>query len=210
LNKEDWWTYVRMNLKHYDNIAQIRYFKLFLCLHSSLNISSSPYSQTFVIESFVNLLGHQQDAPVSNLAIDGTCRDLLKHHAGILDTLKATPKALVSAAIAHCASLSAPPIETDAEPALPLHAYHFDPFFLWAPSAARASVVAWARDAFVIELAGTIEPFSGLPDDCAGDVLEYFEMNMPRAESMQLVAHCSSAEAYAWVHAVIMAAVLVR
>jgi hypothetical protein len=158
----------------------------------------------------MNLVDHKHAAPLFDLATDGACRDLLTHHSAVLDTLKSTPEALVHAAAAHCASLAASATDFTSEPALPLRAYHFDPFFLWAPSCARAAVVAWARDALIVELAGPIAPFSELPLDCAGDVLEYFEMEMPRAESQHLVAHCLSPEAYAWVRAVVMAAVMVR
>jgi len=169
------------------------------------------FSLITAIELHLILRGHQQLASLVGLATDDACRDLLKHHAAVLDTLKSTPEALVFAAIAHCGSLSASPMETDAVPALhDVRAYHFDPSFLWAPRSARTKVVAWAGDAFIAQIAGTMAPFSELPDDCVGDVLEYFEMNMPRAESLHLVAHCSSAEACAWVRAVVMAAVLVR
>jgi len=60
--------------------------------------------------------------------------------------------------------------------ALSLRAHHFDPAFLWASPAARAVVVAWARDVFIAQHAGSIQPFERLPGDCAGDVLEFFGM----------------------------------
>jgi hypothetical protein len=135
-------------------------------------------------------------------------RTALKHHAGILATLGNDPAALVSAAIAHCASLSS---STDPKPAkaLPLRSYHLEPPFLWAPPAARASIIAWARDSFIIQIATTIPPFVELPDDCAGDILEYFDSQVTHGQVLHNAMHSFSFEAHAWVRAVVITEVAV-
>ena len=91
--------------------------------------------------------------------------------------------------------------------ALSLRAHPLDPAFLWAPPAARSAVFAWAQDVFIAQLAATTQPFERLPEDCAGDVLEFF--GMTRNESDLIAKHCSSPEARVWVRAVIAAAVVV-
>ena len=91
--------------------------------------------------------------------------------------------------------------------ALSLRAHHFGPAFLWAPPAARSAVFAWARVVFIAQHAGSTQPFERLPDDCAGDVLEFF--GMTHNESELIAKHCSSPEAQDWVRAVIAAAVAV-
>ena len=68
-------------------------------------------------------------------------------------------------------------------------------------------MVAWALHVFIAQLAATVQLFEKLPDDCASDDLEFFEMT--RDESDLLAKHCSSHEARAWVRAVIAAAVVV-
>jgi hypothetical protein len=108
--------------------------------------------------------------------------------------------------MAHCATLSASEEPLPAT-ALSLRACHFDPCFLWAPSDARAAVVTWALHVFIVQLAGTNQPFKRLPIDCAGDVLEFFEMT--RNESDFIANHCSSPEARDWVRAVVAAVVAV-
>ena len=143
------------------------------------------------------------------LAVDGSsCRDLLEHHATVQAVIRADPIALVSAALSYCATLAD---SKEAVPAsqLSLHAYQLDPFFLWAPSAARTAVLAWARNAFVIQLAAMTEPFDELPDDCSIEVIEYLETNLARSESLCLAKHCSSPEAHAWVRSIVAAAVVV-
>ena len=90
---------------------------------------------------------------------------------------------------------------------LSLRAYHLDPCFLWAPPMACAAVFAWAQRVFVAQLAATIQPFEKLPDDCAGDVLEFF--GMTHTESELIAKHCSSLEARAWVRKVVASAVVV-
>jgi len=108
--------------------------------------------------------------------------------------------------MAHCATLSASEEPLPAT-ALSLRACHFDPCFLWAPSDARAAVVTWALHVFIAQLAATIQSFEELPDDCAGDVLEFFGTS-PK-ESELAAFHCSSLVAQNWVRAVLAAAVVV-
>ena len=90
---------------------------------------------------------------------------------------------------------------------LALRAHHLDPSFLWIPPAARAAVVAWTRDAYMAQHACSINPFQRLPEDCAGDVLEFFGTS-PK-ESELAAFHCSSLVAQNWVRAVLAAAVVV-
>ena len=54
-----------------------------------------------------------------------------------------------------------------------------------------------------------MQPFADLPDDCAGDVLEYFDAPKTRPELVYIATHCSSPEACAWVRKVVAAAVAV-
>ena len=65
-------------------------------------------------------------------------------------------------------------------------------------------MVAWALHVFIAQLAATVQLFEELPDDCAGDVLEFF--GMTHNESELIAKHCSSPEAQDWVRAVIAAA----
>jgi len=141
-----------------------------------------------------------------DLAIDDTCREILEHHYIVDATITEDPSTLVSAALAHCAALSASE-ETLPATVLSLRAYYFDPCFLWALPAARTAVVAWALHVLVAQLAATIEPFGVLLDDCAGDVLEFF--GVTHNESELIATHCSSPEARAWVCAVIAVAIVV-
>lgn len=85
-----------------------------------------------------------------------------------------------------------------------------DPSFLWAPHEARKMVFKWAQDAFLAQLAADTQPFADLPEDCAGDILEYMELGMPRGESLLIAMHCSSLEARAWVRAVLAVKVAVN
>jgi hypothetical protein len=93
--------------------------------------------------------------------------------------------------------------------ALPLEPYQLDPAFFWVPRNKRKALVVWARNAFVVQLATTIEPFSDLPDDCAGDVLEFLQMEMLREKSLHIATQCSSPEAHAWVRAALAAYIVV-
>jgi len=118
------------------------------------------------------------------------------------DRVHENPAILISTIRAHCTELSASGGGVLA-PELALRSYHFDPSFLWVPSVARGMVFRWARNVHVAQLASTTQPFLHLSDDCAGDVLEFLPMTMPRTESPHMVAHCSSPEAQAWVRAVL-------
>jgi hypothetical protein len=140
------------------------------------------------------------------LACDDTCCEILGHHAAVLAAITEDPTTLVAAALAHYAPFSASE-ESLPVTALSLSAHRFDPASLWAPPAARAAMVAWALHVFIAQLAATVQLFEKLPDDCASDDLEFFEMT--RDESDLLAKHCSSYEARAWVRAVIAAAVVV-
>lgn len=150
-----------------------------------------------------------EETPFGHIEDGDACHALYKHHTSSLAQVRINPNALVSAVVAHCATLSSSNDSVPA-PALSLHAYQLDASFLWAPRKARSLVFKWARNAFVAQLAALTLPFVDLPGDCAGDVLEYLEMAMSRAESMHIVAHCSSPEAHAWVHAANVAAMAVR
>ena len=134
------------------------------------------------------------------------CRALLDSHAAAFATLAENPATIVSEAVKHCANLHAAeePLQSIA---LSLH--YFEAPFLWAPRAARTAVFGWAQDAFVIQFAASTQPFASLPDDCAGDVLEFLDVTMPRTEVFYILAHCISPEAYVWVRKTIAAAVVV-
>jgi len=71
-------------------------------------------------------------------------------------------------------------------------------------------VVAWARDAFIGQLAAATRPFLDLSDDCAGDVLDFLELAMPHTDLVHIAAKCSSPEAQNWVLAIVVAAAVVR
>jgi len=151
--------------------------------------------------------GHIETA--LDLASEDTFRALLEHHEGVLVVLWHAPSALLSAVRTHCATMSTPPEAIFVAPGVPLRAYHLIPTLLWAPPPALATVVAWARGVIIAQGAATAQPFSELPDDCAGDILEFLETAMPRAESLQFTTQRLSPEAQAWVHTVLVAAVVV-
>jgi len=93
---------------------------------------------------------------------------------------------------------------------LSLRDYQLDPSFLWAPRAACAAVFAWVRSAAIAQSASTCEAFAELPDDCAGDVLEFILVtHLSRQESLHIATHSPSPEAHAWLHAVVNAAIAV-
>jgi len=148
-------------------------------------------------------------SPLDLAAPHSACRNLLEHHAAVLETLAKKTGELVSAAFAHCANLSASN-EPVPEAALSPHEYQLNPSFFWASPDARAAVFTWAYAAYITQLATTTRPFLELPDDCAGDVLDYFVVEMARSDSFCIATHCSSPEAHAWVAAVVTAAVAVR
>ena len=147
--------------------------------------------------------------PVDLATCNGPCHVLLRRHNDILRRLEKNPASLISAAVAHCATLSASKDFVPA-PELSLGEPQSDPSLFWAPPQACNLVFKWAQDAYVAQLAANTKPFAELPDDCAGDVLEYLEMAMKRTESLRITAHCSSPEAHAWVRAVVGAAAAVR
>lgn len=148
---------------------------------------------------------------ISTRGTNNACRVFVEDHAVIIAVLTTVPGGLVTSVVAHCAALSASKqLELIPKPILSLQAYHFDPSFLWAPSEARELVFKWARDAFLAQLAAETQPFADLPEDCAGDILEYMEMGMPRGESLLIAMHCSSLEARAWVRAVLAVKVAVN
>jgi hypothetical protein len=148
-------------------------------------------------------------SPIDLARDDSPCHFLLQHHSAAFATVNDDPNSLILSAIAHCAALSGYKDIVRA-PALSLHQYQLDPSFHWAPREARFLVFKWARNAFVAQLAAMTQPFVDLPDDCAGDVLDYLEMAMTREESLCIAEHCSSPEANAWVHAANEAAMAVR
>jgi len=142
----------------------------------------------------------------------GACREILEHHAAAHASITEDPTTLVASALAHCATLSATE-EPFPATAISLRAYHFDPHFLWVTPAARIAVVNWAQYVFITQLEPTtplFKSFKTLPDDCAGDVLEFFEPGMTHERAVHIAKHCSSPEARAWVRAVITAAVVAK
>lgn len=142
-------------------------------------------------------------------AVPGSgCRDLLEHHTAILAIVTEDPAALVSAAVAYCAILasSAKPLPSKV---LFLDVHYFDPTFAWAPDQAQKMVFTWARNVFIVQLATITDLFVELPDDCAGDVLEYLETTMSHSEFLHNSTHCISLEANMWVRAIVAAAVAV-
>jgi len=154
------------------------------------------------------LLWIKNGATALDLATDGTCRDILEHHAAVLAAITDDPTRLVSFVLAHCATLSAPGALVSITE-LDLRAYQLDPYFHWAPPAARARVLLWAVDALMVHHVANTKPFGGLPGDCIGDVCEFFELSMTPKEIRHVAMQCSSPEAYAWVRAVFTAAVAV-
>jgi len=148
--------------------------------------------------------------PLSLVNAD-SCRALLEHHAStlnIITILTADPAAIIAKLVAHCADLSGF-YDSVSENPLCLCAYQFDPYFNWAPVDTRAAIFAWVRDAVTIQFAAASQPFADLPDDCAGDILEFLETYMTHKEMMYFAMHCLSPEANVWVRAVFNAAVVV-
>ena len=156
----------------------------------------------------VNAKDKNDATPFDISTKDTACWAILKHHATVLAILQTFPDVLVSTAVAHCASLTS---SDDSIPAtaLSLSPYQLDGSFLWAPPKQRAALFAWAKNAFKAQVAALTCPFADLPEDCAGDILDYLRTRTPRQEFMRIVAHCSSPEAHAWVRAVVAAAVAV-
>jgi len=129
---------------------------------------------------------------------DAACRGIIKEHAAILASLKADPRALVSALIVHCAAFATFK-ELAPVTAPSLHPYLQDPSISWAPYEARAATLAWARDLYIVQVAAVAQQFAELPDDCCSDILEHFELSMTRLELLRVVAHGLSLEAHKWV-----------
>ena len=150
-------------------------------------------------------------APNLDLPIDvhgDTCREIVEHHAAVLATITEDPSILLIALAAHCGALSASEELAVPSTALTLRAHQLDSSFLWVPPASRAAIIVWAQDAYIAQHAGTITLFRELIDDCAGDVLEFFEVTMTRTEALHISTYCSSPEARAWVRAVVAAEVV--
>jgi hypothetical protein len=146
-----------------------------------------------------------------DLATDEACRDLLEHHATIFLKSKASSAVIIVAALIHWVTLSVShEVVSPAAFDFSLRSYQLDPSFLWATPAVRDAVVAWARDAFIVQLAVNTPLFSDLPDDCGGDVLEYLDLVMIRHVSRMHMTLTSSPEAAAWVNSILCAAIAVR
>lgn len=111
--------------------------------------------------------------------------------------------------IAHCATLSASKESVPAS-TLSLRAHQLEPSLLWAPPAAYSEVFAWACNVFIAHQVTIAQPFMDLPDDCAGDILEFLEISMTHMEMLAVNVQCFSPEAHAWVHAVVYAGIAVR
>ena len=142
-----------------------------------------------------------------DLATDDGCRKVLEHHSSILVDVVSDPDGLVTAAIAHCASLSASDWPRPVR-ALSLQDYHLDPFLHWVPPPAGNILITKALDVYTAQIAANTQPFLELPDDCAGEVLGYLKTTLMRTELLEIAEHCSSPEACAWMHAVVVAAVV--
>jgi len=140
---------------------------------------------------------------------DRNCRTFFRQHTTIVSALAEDPTALASAAYVHCATLSS--LKTEATPvtSLSLDPHHLEPPLLWAPRTARAPLIIWARNVFIVKIATATEPFTDLPDDCAGDVLEYLQMSMTRMEASRIATLSLSPEAHSWVRAVLVAEAVV-
>jgi len=137
------------------------------------------------------------------------CYLFLKFHTDIFHHLQEYPSDLVSAAIVHYASLSASE-ESVPKAALSCLASQLEPFFHWAPRDGLSMIFTWAHAAYIAQLAAVTEPFLELPDDCAGDIFDFFEIKLARMDALRIATHCSSPEAHSWVAAVAAAAALVR
>lgn len=144
------------------------------------------------------------------IANDDECHSVLKHHAAVLALLYANPPTfLITTLVAQCAALSNA-LEAVPATAISLSAFDYDASFLWAPSLVRDAVLKWARDAFIVQLAAITQPFADLPDDCAGDILEFFQIAMTRRESEYVATHCSSPKARIWVRSIVVASIAMR
>lgn len=169
------------------------------------------------------------DTPDALVPIGSLCKNLFDQHRAtvtILENIGALDISYV--AVAHCAALSGfkgyEPACEGKEPAVYLHSYQVGPFFFWVPEEVRTELFFWAEDARLLLLAATSKPFVDLPDDCAGDILEYlnFQTNRynlhsnkcdkyrKRRDMLWFVEHCSSPQAHAWARMIFAASKAVR
>jgi hypothetical protein len=156
----------------------------------------------------MNAEDKENETPFTLATVGSPCRSLLREHATVLAVIKADPAELLSSVLFHCAALSDFK-DAVSKPLWSLNSYHLDPFFLWASRNYRSMVFSWARSTFIVQLAAMTQPLDELPDDCAGDIIEYLEIDATRTESMRIASHCSSPKAHAWVYSVVTAAVVV-
>lgn len=178
-------------------------------LNDSVRHGNVETAKSFIVAGVdINMKDKTGATPLDIEISSRTTHDLIEHHTAALAIASEDPFALNSPALVHCATLSS---SADAflEPELVLRAFQLDPFFSWAPLAAREEVFKWAKNIFVAQLAATARPFLDLLEDCAGDVLEFFDMSIPHDFSLLIATHCSSPEAIAWVRSVLEAAVVV-
>jgi len=92
---------------------------------------------------------------------------------------------------------------------LSLREHQLGPSFFWATPAARAAIFTWARDVFIAQTAAITQPFEELPDDCAGDVLDFLETTMTPLKMLHVAMQYSSSDARACVCATVRAAIAV-
>jgi hypothetical protein len=151
----------------------------------------------------------KDDETPMDVVEDHDCCALLEMHAAIVNFHKLNPGALVAAAVAHYAALSEHSDTPMRRQGTLLPACLLAPTFDWAPGEARVAVSLWARSVLVAQLAATDQAFADLPDDCAGDVLEFFESTMNRKDFLHFATHHSSQKAKAWVLDIVTAEVLV-
>ena len=175
-------------------------------LASVKNLSSMTSNKSFILVHDLLRMAAPRSTKPLGVEMQRPCNRLL---LPALDAIAAAPATLISIAVAHCVGLSAPEWAMPASE-VSLFAYQLGPSFFWAPRTARAAIFVWARDAFIVQLAANTEQFAALSDDCAGDVLEFIELGMPRSEALHIATYCSSPEAHSWVRAVAAKAVVVR
>jgi len=147
---------------------------------------------------------HKGFAPCQ-LADGDDCRDIFRQLATAHAVLQACPVDFIFDVAADVVMGHSTALTEYSEP-LP---YQLDPPFLWAPLSGRSKIYEWARSAFIIHAATVTEPFIDLPDDCAGDVLDYTSMSMSRLDALCVLTHFSSPEAHDWVRRVLLTAIAV-
>jgi len=157
----------------------------------------------------INASNLKEQMPLKLAGLAGMAlRTFLEDHAAVLDLLDRDSSAVVPAVVAHCPALSG---LKDSVPAseIQLSAHHLDPAFLWAPSNARKAIFAWAQNTYIVQFAASSTFFKVLPDDCAGDILEYVVTAMNRIEMIPIMTNCFSPEAQVFASAVLEASVVV-